>query len=139
MLASKGGELKTVNALITAGVDANHVNEVSGAVYTSLYTSRPFCEPITVALHMSVITQDGDSPLMMAASNGRTEVVALLVKAGANTDLQNKVSCMGGYGSSTVLWSVHHNVMMVYEVMHCVCLSSPGWILCTDDGCQQLE
>ncbi|CAI8050722.1 Putative ankyrin repeat protein MM_0045, partial [Geodia barretti] len=60
MLASKGGELKTVNALITAGVDANHVNE------------------------------DGDSPLMMAASNGRTEVVALLVKAGANTDLQNK-------------------------------------------------
>ena len=36
MLASKGGELKTVNTLITAGVDANHVDEVSGAVYTSL-------------------------------------------------------------------------------------------------------
>ena len=113
MLASKGGEWKIVNTLIAAGVDANHVNEVIGAVYTSLYTSRPFCEPITVALHMSVITQDGDSPLMMAASNGRTEVVALLVKAGANTDLQNKVSCMSGYGSSTVLWGVHHNVLMV--------------------------
>ena len=90
---------------------------------------------------MSVITQDGDSALMIAAGNGWTEVVALLVKAGANTDLQNKVSCMSGYGSSTVLlWGgVHHNVVMVYEVMHCVCLSSPGWILCTDDGCQQLE
>ena len=77
---------------------------------------------------------------MMAARESRTEVVALLVKAGANTDLQNKVSCMSGYGSSTVLlWGVHHNVVMVYEVMHCVCLSSPGWRLCTDDGCQQLE
>ena len=34
MLASNGGELKTVNTLIAAGVDANHVNEVSGSVYT---------------------------------------------------------------------------------------------------------
>ncbi|CAI8021052.1 Putative ankyrin repeat protein MM_0045 [Geodia barretti] len=23
------------------------------------------------------------------------------------------------------------------EVMHCVCLSSPGWRLCTDNGCQE--
>ena len=104
MGASKGGEWKTVNTLIAAGVDANHVNEV--IIHTSLYTSRPFCEPITVALHMSVITQDGDSALKIAAGNGRTEVVALLVKAGANIDLQNKVSCMSGYGSSTVLWGV---------------------------------
>ena len=81
---------------------------------TIIYTSRPFREPITVALHMSVITQDGDSALMIAAGNGWTEVVALLVKAGANTDLQNKVSCMSGYGSSTVLlWGVHHNLVMV--------------------------
>ena len=41
MLASKGGELKTVNILITAGVNVNHVTEVSLAVCTSLYTSRP--------------------------------------------------------------------------------------------------
>ena len=40
---------------------------------------------------MSVITQDGESALMMAAREGRTEVVSLLLKAGANTDLQNKV------------------------------------------------
>ena len=42
---------------------------------------------------MSVITQDGDSPLMMAAREGRTEVVSLLLMAGANLDLQNKVKC----------------------------------------------
>ena len=40
---------------------------------------------------MSVITQDGDSVLTLAAREGRTEVVPLLLKAGANTDLQNKV------------------------------------------------
>ena len=41
---------------------------------------------------MSVITQwDGESALMMAVREGWTEVVSLLLKAGANTDLQNKV------------------------------------------------
>ena len=35
--------------------------------------------------------QDGDSALMMAAREGRTEVVSLLLEAVANTDLQNKV------------------------------------------------
>ena len=52
---------------------------------------EPFCEVITV--HMSVITQDGDSALMIAARWGRTEVVPLLLKVGANTDLQNEVKC----------------------------------------------
>ena len=41
---------------------------------------------------MSVVTQDGDSPLMLAALNGKTEVVSLLVKAGAALDLQNLVN-----------------------------------------------
>ena len=40
---------------------------------------------------MSVITQDGESVLIMAASEGMWDVVSLLLKAGANTDLQNKV------------------------------------------------
>ena len=41
---------------------------------------------------MSVITQlNGDSALMMAIRWGRTEVVSLLLEAGANTDLRNKV------------------------------------------------
>ena len=44
-----------------------------------------------VILHMSVITQDGDSALMKAARWGKTEVIAELVKAGANVDMQTKV------------------------------------------------
>ena len=57
-----------------------------------LVCDETFCEVISVSLHMSVITQDGDSALMMASNGwGRTEVVSLLLKAGANTDLQNKV------------------------------------------------
>ena len=42
-------------------------------------------------LHMSVITQNGDSALMRAAYHGRTETVKELIKAKANLDLQNKV------------------------------------------------
>ena len=40
---------------------------------------------------MSVITQDGNSALMLAARRGMTEIVSLLLKARAKTDLQNKV------------------------------------------------
>ena len=50
---------------------------------------------------------------MMAAAYGRTEVVSLLLEAGANTDLQNKVvSCMRGCGGSTV-WGVHHLAVLM--------------------------
>ena len=56
-----------------------------------LVCDEPFCEVISVSLHMSVITQDGESALMMAARKGRTKVVSLLLKAGANVHLQNKV------------------------------------------------
>ena len=48
---------------------------------------------ISVSLHMSVITQYGYFALMVAAGEGRTEVVSLLLEAGANTDLQNEVKC----------------------------------------------
>ena len=41
---------------------------------------------------MSVITQDGNSALMLAAGRGKNEVVLLMVKAGAALDLQNKVN-----------------------------------------------
>ena len=54
---------------------------------------EPFCEVISVSLHMSVITQwQGYSALMMAVREGRTEVVSLLLEAGANTDLQDEVN-----------------------------------------------
>ena len=46
----------------------------------------------SVSLHTSVITQSGNSPLLEAVRSGRTEVVSLLVKAGAALDLQNEVN-----------------------------------------------
>ena len=61
----------------------------------SLVCDEPFCEVISVSLHMSVITQNGESALMMAVREGMNEVVSQLLKAGANTDLQNEVcQCM---------------------------------------------
>ena len=42
--------------------------------------------------HVCFIIQDGESPLILAARSGRTEVVSLLVEAGAALDLQNKVN-----------------------------------------------
>ena len=54
--------------------------------------NEPSVPVISVSLHMSVITQSGESPLTLAARNDRTEVVSLLVKAGAALDLQNKVN-----------------------------------------------
>ena len=52
---------------------------------------EPFCEVISVSLNMSVITQGGNSALMMAARMGMAEVVSLLLEVGANVHLQNKV------------------------------------------------
>ena len=54
--------------------------------------NEPSVPVVSVSLHMSVIVQDGNSPLMVAAGSGRTEVVSLLVKAGAALDLQNQVN-----------------------------------------------
>ena len=54
--------------------------------------NEPSLPVISVSLHMSVITQRGDSPLILAAGSGRTEVVSLLVKAGATLDLQDQVN-----------------------------------------------
>ena len=54
--------------------------------------NEPSLPVISVSLHMSVITQSGESPLMLAARSGRTEVVSLLVEAGAALDLQDMVN-----------------------------------------------
>ena len=54
--------------------------------------NEPSLPVISVSLHMSVITQRGESALILAVGNGSTEVVSLLVKAGAALDLQNKVN-----------------------------------------------
>ena len=47
-----------------------------------------------VILHMSVITQNGYSPLMWAAILDNTEAVVELVKSGADLNLQDTVCHM---------------------------------------------
>ena len=64
-------------------------------MYHTHYTLNMICDhecihvPFTTT---SVITQSGDTALMIAARRGHTEVVVELVKAKANLDLQNNVS-----------------------------------------------
>ena len=48
-----------------------------------LVCDEPFCEVISVSLHMSVITQNGESALTMTVREGRWDIVSLLLKAGA--------------------------------------------------------
>ena len=79
---------------------------------------EPFCEVISVSLHMSVITQDGESALMMAVGEGRTEVVSLLLKAGANIDLQNNVHKMDSY-CVTITWHPGCRLSHVFCVVVC--------------------
>ena len=83
MSASREGYVEIVTLLITARIDVNITDSVR---YTQYLLFR-------VSLHMSVITQNGNSALMMAARKGRTEVVSLLLEAGANIHIQNKVKC----------------------------------------------
>ena len=54
--------------------------------------NEPSLPVISVSLHMSVNTQWGKSPLTLAVRSGETEVVSLLVKAGAALDLQDQVN-----------------------------------------------
>ena len=51
-----------------------------------------------VLYHISVITQEGVSALMLAAAFGKTEVVVELMRAGANVNMQNEVCvCQHSY------------------------------------------
>ena len=85
--------MEAVTSLISAGADVNDVNQVRhGVCSVSPHTWILVCDVISVSLHMSVIVQYGHSPLMEPAWSGKTEVVSLLVKAGAALDLQNKVN-----------------------------------------------
>ena len=71
---------------------------------------------ISVSLHMSLITQHGNSVLMLAALEGRTEVVSLLLEARANTDLQTKVKCRCDLGIlCTQSLSVYHCMFFITQ------------------------
>ena len=75
---------------------------------------------VSVRLHMSIISQDGGSALMLAAYEGHTEVVTQLLEAGANTDLQTtevyKCICV-------------HCSKLCLEWYDLTCMCSVGWVL----------
>ena len=63
---------------------------------------------------LSVITQDGDSALMRAASSGKTDVVVELVKAGANLDLQSKVCRVMNSGPKMVIAMIRTELYVLH-------------------------
>ena len=69
-------------------------------------------------LHMSVITQSGNSALMVAAYEGYTEIIQPLVKAGTNLDLQDKVC-------QYVAHDVHEYSDNIKTTNNCYCIDSP--------------
>ena len=75
---------------------------------------------VSVRLHMSIISQDGGSALMLAAYEGHSEVVTQLLEAGANTDLLTtevyKCICV-------------HCSKLCLEWYDLTCMCSVGWVL----------
>ena len=96
-----------------------------------------------VVLHMSVITQDGVSALMAAASEGKTEAVVELVKAGAKVDMQTEV-CQYIYvvhdvnvqnhtsRLNSLLFVTHYNNLHI----HCTCMYM--YLQCTCTLCMNV-
>ena len=62
--------------------------KVSAYVNTATFWLQGESLVVSVSYY-TCISQDGVSALMFAASEGHTEVVTQLLKAGANTDLQS--------------------------------------------------
>ena len=83
-----------------------------------------------VILHMSVITQRGDTALMEAARGGKSEAIVELVKAGANVEMLNRVCQNVTYTHVHVYTDVYYVYIVTIShtssrcVMLHMCLSS---------------
>ena len=80
---------------------------------------------------MSIITQYGDSALMIAAREGKTEVVSRLLEAGANIDVQNMVSNGKRMGSRALCDACDQK----YLDHLCTFFCHTEERICTDDSC----
>ena len=65
-------------------------------------------------LHMSVITQNGESALMVGARWGNTEGVVELVEAGANVNMQTEVCQYNMYIHVDIVTILQCNVSCIY-------------------------
>ena len=81
MWAARKGRTEVVSLLLEAGANTDLQNKV-----------KCRCDlGILLYIHMFFITQDGESALTIAAREGRTEVVTLLMKTVILDPQQNKV------------------------------------------------
>ena len=69
---------------------------------------------------LSIITQDGDSALILASGLCETEAIVELIKAGANVNLQNDVRW------HCVCFVTTQNIVLIYI----------EWGVCSDESCQ---
>ena len=112
MVAAGEGRTEVASLLLVAGANTDLQNEVKCRCDLGILCTQS----LSVYHCMFFITQDGVSALMMAVMmKGSTEVVSLLLEAGANTDLQDKVK-----------WRCDLGILCTQSLSayHCTCLSS---------------
>jgi hypothetical protein len=83
-----------VELLLKRGANANITNNVRGSRImrcAALCCAVLRCAALRCADASSVLPQDGDTPMHLAARDGKQEAVQLLVKHGADTSIKNKV------------------------------------------------
>ena len=86
MIAAKEGDTDTVVQLVRRGADMDMQNKVC-----CLWTKLHYLVSIRGIDWSSVITQNGDTALILASGQCGTEAIVELVKAGADVNLQNNV------------------------------------------------
>jgi len=82
--AAYNNQVEVMLLLIEKGVDLNYTDMVCALFWCSLYM-------ICSALILGVFFQDNNTALMWACSEGRIEACALLLQAGADVTVVNKV------------------------------------------------
>ena len=90
-MAHVHGNVQTVLDSCINNVYVHNVHRFVDIQYLQCVMTSVYSECVCHTIYMSVITQDGQSALMMAARCGKTDVAVELVKAGANVDMQDNV------------------------------------------------
>ena len=96
MIAAKRGHLNALTLLIKHGAHDVDLQDSDGytALHYAVYSSDISCEILScligIGADVNARTNNGVTPLMIAAEEGHINGVTSLVKCGANVDLQDK-------------------------------------------------
>ena len=96
MIAAKRGHLNALTLLIKHGAHDVDLQDSDGytALHYAVYSSDVSCEILScligIGADVNARTNNGVTPLMIAAEEGHINGVTSLVKCGANVDLQDK-------------------------------------------------